>query len=424
MMPGTVIPQAGGGAAVPPIAFNGPRGELFWLLIKNFFLNLITLGIYRFWARTRLRSYFWRNVAIDDEPLEYVGRGLELFIGFLIVMGILFSIGIPYTVLQFLVISAPKPVQISLQVSYYLLILVLIQIAIFRARRYRLTRTVWRGIRCGQDGESLRFTLISCLWYIPVVLTLGFAAPWRRVAIQRYLMDNTRYGRQHFRFDGSGRDLFPKWCGIPAIWLLMVGLMIYLNPEYARFFRDFYGAALVQDNEAAAEIMRNFPQHVAFIWYPLLLIPVAIALDLWYTVQQFKYFVNRTAFGDVAFTSRMSSVRVVLYLAIYFLLVILGIAATFGVFALLIWLSNFGGMGGWSQYMKDVGPFLMFPLFLLAFAFLAVLKVFWLYYELLRAACRTLDVHNLAFVDQVVQSADDGVRFGEGLADAFDLGDF
>lgn len=421
MTPGTMIPQSGGDAAVPPLAFQGPRGELFWLLLKNFFLNLITFGIYRFWARTHLRSYFWRNLSISNEPLEYVGRGMELFIGFLIVVGILMSVGIPYTVFQFLMLSAPTPVRISLDVMYYLVLLVLIQIAIFRARRYRLTRTVWRGIRCGQDGDAMRFTLISCLWLIPVILTLGLAAPWRRVAMQRYLMENTRFGRQHFRFDGNGLDLFPMWFPIVASWLLMAGLLIVMNPEYARWFGDFYAAALSQDEQAIQALGKEFPKEVAFLWYPLLLIPVSIGLDLWYSVQQFKYFVNRTTFGDMTFTSKMPISRVVLYLAIYFLLVLLGIAATFGVFGLIIWLGTFGGSG---DFMKAFAPVLMFPLFLLMFALLSILRIFWLYYELLRAACRTLDIQNLHFVDQVVQSADDGVRFGEGLADAFDLGDF
>lgn len=419
MTPGSMIPQSA--AANPPLAFEGPRWELFWLLLKNFFLNLITLGIYRFWARTHLRSYFWRNLSISDEPLEYVGRGMELFIGFLIVVGILMSVGIPYTVIQFLVLSAPWPIRVSMDVTYYLVLLVLIQIAIFRARRYRLTRTVWRGIRCGQDGESLRFTLISCLWLIPTILTLGFAAPWRRVAMQRYLMENTRFGRQHFRFDGSAMDLFPMWFPIVAVWLLMLALTIIMNPEFANFFGEFYIAAFSQDQEAISALGGRFPEDVPFIWYPLLLIPVAIGLDLWYTVQQFKYFVNRTTFGEVSFTSNMPISRVVLYLAIYFVLVILGIAATFGVFGLVIWLGTFGGS---SEFMATFGPFLMFPLMLLMFALLAILRVFWLYYELLRAACRTLDIRNLQFVDEVVQSADDGVRFGEGLADAFDLGDF
>jgi Bacterial protein of unknown function (DUF898) len=43
---------------------------------------LITLGIYRFWATTRVRRWFWSKVTIDGERLEYSGTGFELLILF------------------------------------------------------------------------------------------------------------------------------------------------------------------------------------------------------------------------------------------------------------------------------------------------------------------------------------------------------
>jgi uncharacterized membrane protein YjgN (DUF898 family) len=53
--------------------------------MKNFFLNLITLGIYRAWAKTNMRKYTFSSFMIDDTRLEYSGRGGELFKGFAIV---------------------------------------------------------------------------------------------------------------------------------------------------------------------------------------------------------------------------------------------------------------------------------------------------------------------------------------------------
>ena len=40
------------------VGFFGRWGSLFGILMMNALLGLITLGIYRFWARTRLRQYF------------------------------------------------------------------------------------------------------------------------------------------------------------------------------------------------------------------------------------------------------------------------------------------------------------------------------------------------------------------------------
>lgn len=410
----SVIPEAGGFSPPRAVDFNGPRGELVVLLIKNFFLNLITLGIYRFWARTHLRSYFWRNVTVAGEPLEYVGRGLELFIGFLIVMGILMSVGIPVMILQLLFASYGPIAEQILNAVHSFILFVLLQIAIFRSRRYRLTRTVWRGIRCGLDGDSGRFALLSTLWGILVVLTLGFASPWRRVAINEYLMNNTRFGRQHFQFEGSGMDLFPAWSVVNVLWLAMFGLMIGLNFEFITAYFDF--VKLVQNDGDIASFI--WPTAKPALW-PLAIIPLAVLAELWYAVQQFKYFTDRTRFGSVDFQSTLETHQVLWYLVVYVLLIILSIAVTIGVFVALISASVIGG----TDLPEEFAPLIVIPLMFVALAVLAVVKVGWLYYQILRAVCRTLAVGNLQFVDRVVQDADDGVRFGEGLADVLDYGD-
>ena len=414
MAPGSIIPAAGS-AAANPVQFAGPRGELILLLIKNFFLNLVTLGIYRFWARTHLRAYFWRNVAVDDEPIEYVGRGVELFIGFLIVLAILMSIGLPHTILQFLFLSFGPVVQAILDFAYTVVLFVLIQIAIFRARRYRLTRTVWRGIRCGQDGESGQYALISSLYMLLVLVTLGLAHPWRRVALQSYLMNNTRFGRQHFSFEGSGLHLLPIWVGVTAAWWGFVVAIIAFNPEISNAIYELYAKLF------AREDISNFvwPQ-VEPVYWPFALVLIPMGLRLWYGVTEFRYFVARTRFGDIEFGSALRVRSIVWYVVVYLLIMIVGIAATFAVFAGVIAMSALGDAGGLAQ---AVSPILAFVAFFVLFGLLSIVRVGWLYYEILRTVCRTLSLSSLETIERVVQEADDGVRFGEGLADVLDYGD-
>ena len=64
-------------------AFDGARRTLLGLLFRNYLLGLITLGIYRFWAKTAVRRYFWGHVSLAGERLEYTGRPIELLIGLL-----------------------------------------------------------------------------------------------------------------------------------------------------------------------------------------------------------------------------------------------------------------------------------------------------------------------------------------------------
>ena len=54
------------------------------------------------------------------------------------------------------------------------------QFAIYRARRYRLTRTVWRGVRFWMTGSGWAYAARATLWGLLAIVTLGLAMPWRR----------------------------------------------------------------------------------------------------------------------------------------------------------------------------------------------------------------------------------------------------
>ena len=79
----SVIPSTAG--AIRP-AYDGDMPSFAWLVIRNTLLTMITVGIYRFWAKTRIRQYLWSRISLLDDRFEYTGRGRELFFGFLIVL--------------------------------------------------------------------------------------------------------------------------------------------------------------------------------------------------------------------------------------------------------------------------------------------------------------------------------------------------
>lgn len=69
--------------------FGGDRGDLFFLAMKTGILTLMTAGIYRFWATTRLRRWYWSSVRPGGAPMEYTGTALEKLAGFLLAIIIL-----------------------------------------------------------------------------------------------------------------------------------------------------------------------------------------------------------------------------------------------------------------------------------------------------------------------------------------------
>ena len=86
--------------------YVGTKGRLFRLAMVTSLWTVLTLGIYRFWMKTRLRRFYWSAIRPGGHPLEYVGEPLEKLLGFLIAVVFLsFYIGIVNLILMFLSFS-------------------------------------------------------------------------------------------------------------------------------------------------------------------------------------------------------------------------------------------------------------------------------------------------------------------------------
>lgn len=188
------------------VEFSGNRGEFFQLVRNGAALELITFGFYRFWLATDIRRHLWSHTSIDGDAPEYTGRGRELLVGFLFAMAILVPIYIAYFVVGIEVERAKAYASIPLFLFFYLFG----QFAIYRARRYRLTRTVWRGVRFWMDGSGWAYALRAAGWTLLAVITLGAALPWREAALERYKMRHCHYGDLPGSFEGRGSEFFKR----------------------------------------------------------------------------------------------------------------------------------------------------------------------------------------------------------------------
>jgi uncharacterized membrane protein YjgN (DUF898 family) len=208
-------------APLPPpspvrLRFVGHRGDYWRLMIRGGLLQAVTLGIYRFWLFTDMRRFLWASAEVEGEALEYTGTPMELLVGFLMAIGIL----VPVYALLFLASLQFGIVSRLSGIAAFVGLAGFGQYAVFRARRYRLTRTVFRGLRFHQSGSAVRYALRAMLWWIPIALTLGLASPWATANLERYKMRNTFYGSLRGGFAGRGWQLFGS--GI-WIWLVVIG---------------------------------------------------------------------------------------------------------------------------------------------------------------------------------------------------------
>ena len=189
-----------------PVSFTGERRRFFRLLARGAALELVTVGFYRFWLATDIRRHLWSHTEIDGDAAEYTGRGKELLLGFLFALAILVPIYLAYLLVSIEVERVQGFGSFPLLLAFY----AFGQFAIYRARRYRLTRTIWRGVRFWMDGSGWAYAGRALLWGCLVILTLGLALPWREAALERYKMQHSHYGDLQGSFEGQGWEFFKR----------------------------------------------------------------------------------------------------------------------------------------------------------------------------------------------------------------------
>ena len=189
-----------------PVSFTGERRKFFRLLARGAALELVTVGFYRFWLATDIRRHLWSHTEIDGDAAEYTGRGKELLLGFLFALAILVPIYLAYLLVSIEVERVQGFGSFPLLLAFY----AFGQFAIYRARRYRLTRTIWRGVRFWMDGSGWAYAGRALLWGCLVILTLGLALPWREAALERYKMQHSHYGDLQGSFEGQGWEFFKR----------------------------------------------------------------------------------------------------------------------------------------------------------------------------------------------------------------------
>jgi uncharacterized membrane protein YjgN (DUF898 family) len=213
-------------ASIPRISWVHPPGGFVGLSLLNGALRILTVGVYHFWGKTEVRQRIWSAVRIDGEPLEYRGTGGELFRGFLIVFVLIL---LPMGLASFgSSLFLPQTWQGIYQMAFWGVVFLLSGIGIHRARRYRLSRTRWRGIRGGLSGRSRGFAWTYLWTMLLVPVTLGWVLPWRAVRLQRALFNDTRFGDSGFTFTGVAGPLYRRF------WLVWVsGVVLFIATAVA-----------------------------------------------------------------------------------------------------------------------------------------------------------------------------------------------
>ncbi|MCW3780563.1 YjgN family protein [Defluviimonas salinarum] len=389
-------------------SYSGGRGPLFGLAFRTALLTLLTLGIYRFWAKTRIRKYIWSSIRLGGDTLEYTGTGLEKFLGFLVAVVVLaVYLGLVQLVLFYFglhfVVEPQTEAEILMQMSvFYLSFFALVPLMLFaryRARRYMLARTRFRGIRFGMDKAAWGYVWRAIGHGILTFLSLGLLLPRQTFWLEKYKTDRSHYGDTRFVQGGKWTALYPAMRGYFLGFALLVASIVYIAMSRL-------GSA---DRIAVAQFL------------PLGLLAVFGFGFVYYRVHSFRYLTaQKTLAGAVGFLALPRTGRV---LGIYIVgALVVGLIVSFifgvigGVFAVSVAAAENGATPGAGSIV------IIAALYLVALAMLGALALVFIIQPVIAHFTETMTVLNPAALDAVRQRAHDAGADAEGFADALDLG--
>ena len=346
-------------------------GGILPITLLNALLNIITLPLWRFWGRTRVRRYLWSTTTVNGTPLEYTGSGLELFRSFIVVM--LFVL-LPIYAVMFAgqLLLPPEQFMLYFGLAYIPIILLfswLLGVAVWVARRYRLSRTTWRGIRLGQSGSANRYAWASVGYSILTSLTLGWFAPAAEMRLTRMLWADTFYGDRRFSVPQGDEGLAgPTYGAFALAWIS--GLLGYFA------FIAVYMVLVWDTIEAGGQ--PDFDIVLIVKIYAALLVYMIIVgiFSLPYAAALLRRKAQIVSFEGVRFTIRANTFSLGWVYALNFVI----IAGTLG-------------LGLPIAQMR-----------------------------LWRYIFKRLEAEGEIDIASIRQNADKGPKSGEGLADAFDIG--
>jgi uncharacterized membrane protein YjgN (DUF898 family) len=288
--------QAPAQAGVPPsqagpatarahrLSFHGTGGSLFGIYIVNLLLTLITLGIYSFWGRVKVRKYLLSETEFESDRFAYHGTAKELLIG---TLKAALVFGVPIGLLSVVrdVLQVGPVIKVMAAVLIYALVIVFIPFAMVSARRYRLSRISWREIRFSLRGPAWDFIKLFISGTILGAITLTLYYPFLQTKMYAFMTSYSYFGNRKLEFDGRGKDLFRSYVLALLLTLPTLGLYwVWFVAKKRRYFAEHtsFATARFRSTVTGGRLLRLYLGNL------LLLLPLGLGLP-WVLVRTIRF---------------------------------------------------------------------------------------------------------------------------------------
>jgi uncharacterized membrane protein YjgN (DUF898 family) len=245
--------------------------------------------------------------------------------------------------------------------------------------RYRLSRTRWRGIRCGLAGSAWRYGVVATFLNFANTMTAQLLTPVVSVNLSRPRISNVRFGTLPFFFAGNASDIYGRYLGYYFLnimaWLMAFGVLFAaiggtlsgLGIEFTEEdFEKLFTRPSLRTILLIAAVFFG-----AYIVFSLLILP----LRCWWQAYLIRYLVARSRAGNVLFATAITTRQMWGFLVLNYLIVVV----TLGL--------------GWP----------------------------WVLHRTLRLIARELWLYGAPDGSAIRQPTDLGPRYGEGLLEMFDV---
>jgi uncharacterized membrane protein YjgN (DUF898 family) len=278
----------------------------------------------------------------------------------------------------------------------FLALLPFIFYAQYRARRYMLSRTRWRGIRFAADKAAWGYVWRAIVHGILTIITLGILLPRQTFYLEQYKVDRTWYGDTQFRQDGRWQSLYTAMLHpfVAILRLLASGGFAYLESIGLASFLAFVG----------------------FVWFYFGL--VSYSIRSWTILTR-----NKVLGADIRFESTPATSTVILAYII----------GGLGIFLVIIVLSLIAAaiIGGFSfsldamDAIQSLDPAQIITAlisYLVIFGMVGALTNVFILQPILRHYVLQTTIINPEELERIAQREQDDFAEADGFADALDVG--